>query len=107
MPASCAGCGASRTTPTARWAPTGYPPFALAATDHPASLEIAYPQRLSRSLVLVKWLLPLPHLLLVPGLAGSAGTLGLPRLAPVPPLVGGGLIGLLVLIAAGHLALVG
>jgi hypothetical protein len=84
-----------------------YPPFALAATDHPASLEIAYPQRLSRSLVLVKWLLVLPHLLIVAVLAGSAGNLGLTRWAPVPPLVGGGLIGLLVLVAAGHLALVG
>jgi hypothetical protein len=84
-----------------------YPPFALAAPDHPASLEIAYPQRLSRPLVLVKWLLAVPHLVIVAVLVGSAGNLGLTRWAPVPPLVGGGLIGLLVLVAAGHLALVG
>jgi hypothetical protein len=84
-----------------------YPPFTLAATGHPASLEIEYPERLSRPLVLVKWLLAVPHLLIVAVLVGSAGTVGLSRWWPVPPLVGGGLIGLLVLVVAGHLALVG
>jgi hypothetical protein len=84
-----------------------YPPFTLAATDHPASLEIEYPERLSRPLVLVKWLLAVPHLLIVAVLVGSAGTIGLSRWWPAPPLVGGGLIGLLVLVAAGHLALAG
>jgi hypothetical protein len=84
-----------------------YPPFTLAPTDHPATLEIAYPQRLSRPLVLVKWLLAVPHLLIVAVLVGSAGNLGLNRWWPVPPLVGGGLIGLLVLVVAGHLVLVG
>lgn len=50
------------------WAALGtdrYPPFALADREYPASLEVAYPARLSRGLVLVKWLLALPHLIIV------------------------------------------
>ncbi len=42
-----------------------YPPFSLAHTDHPASLTVDYPERLSRSRVLIKWLLALPHLIVV------------------------------------------
>jgi uncharacterized protein DUF4389 len=66
-----------------------YPPFTLAETDYPAKLAVAYPQELSRGLVLVKWwLLALPHYLVIALFAGSA-------------LSGNsGLIGLLVLIAA-------
>ena len=62
-----------------------YPPFSLADDpSYPARLDVAYPERLSRGLVLVKWwLLAIPHYLIVAILTGSAG----------------GLIGLLVLIA--------
>ena len=43
-----------------------YPPFTLAPTDYPASLEVEYPETLSRGLVLVKWwLLALPHYVVV------------------------------------------
>ncbi len=44
-----------------------YPPFSLQADpDYPADLTVAYPERLSRGLVLVKWwLLALPQYLVV------------------------------------------
>ena len=42
-----------------------YPPFTLAKTDYPADFDAEYPERLSRGLVLVKWLLAIPHLIIV------------------------------------------
>jgi hypothetical protein len=49
-----------------------YPPFTLDHTDYPADLDIGYPERLSRGLVLVKsWLLALPHLIVLGVLAGT------------------------------------
>ncbi len=43
-----------------------YPPFTLRHTSYPATLDIDYPERLSRPLVLVKsWLLALPHLVII------------------------------------------
>lgn len=52
-----------------------YPPFSLGPEpDYPATLEIAYPERLSRGLALVKWwLLAIPHYLVVGAIAGGAG----------------------------------
>jgi hypothetical protein len=78
-----------------------YPPFTLAdVPDYPARLDVEYPQQLSRGLVLVKWwLLALPHYLVVAVFVGGA-------LAGLNAAndhggwsSGGGLIGLLVLIA--------
>jgi len=86
-----------------------YPPFSLQEVpDYPAHLQIEYPEHLSRGLVLVKWwLLAIPHYLIVAVFAGgtwlaSRGDSGGPDWAP-----GGGLIGLLVLIAGVMLAVTG
>jgi hypothetical protein len=49
-----------------------YPPFTLRAADYPATLDVVYPERLSRGLVLVKsWLLAIPHLLIAWALTGG------------------------------------
>ncbi|MFD7295302.1 DUF4389 domain-containing protein [Streptomyces sp. NPDC059897] len=55
-----------------------YPPFTLGpAPDYPARLDVAYPEHLSRGLVLVKWwLLVLPQWLIVSLLVGGSGTAG-------------------------------
>ena len=53
-----------------------YPPFTLAKTDYPADFDVAYPERLSRGLVLVKWwLLAIPHYLILGAIsAGSTAS---------------------------------
>jgi hypothetical protein len=52
-----------------------YPPFTLDSTpDYPADLDVAYPERLSRGLVLVKWwLLAIPQYAVVAVLVGWWG----------------------------------
>jgi hypothetical protein len=79
-----------------------YPPFTLAdVEDYPARIEIAYPQSLSRGLVLVKWwLLALPHYLIVAVFAGGAWAGWGAANDSWAWSSGGGLIGLLVFIAA-------
>ena len=65
-----------------------YPPFSLEPADYLATLEIEYPERLSKGLVLVKWwLLAIPHYLIISVLQGG----GAPRF--------GGLNAVLVVIA--------
>jgi hypothetical protein len=69
-----------------------YPPFSLEENaDYPATLDVPYPQHLSRGLALIKWwLLAIPQYIIVAVLAGGAG-IGLQN---------GGLIFLLALVAA-------
>ncbi len=51
-----------------------YPPFTLKAGGYPADLEVAYPERLSRGLVLVKWwLLAIPQYIVVSAFQGGWG----------------------------------
>jgi hypothetical protein len=76
-----------------------YPPFTLGSESaYPATLDVAYPDRLSRGLVLVKWwLLAIPHYLVLVFIVGGGvgwwwGSSG--------AIWSGGLLGLLVLIAA-------
>src|SRR5690349_307490 len=78
-----------------------YPPFTLAdVPDYPARLEVEYPASLSRGLVLVKWwLLALPHYLIIGVFTGSAFAGYSQAHHGTAWAYGGGLIGLLVLIA--------
>ena len=51
-----------------------YPPFSLKSGDYPADLEVAYPEKLSRGLVLVKWwLLAIPQYIVVSIFQGGGG----------------------------------
>jgi hypothetical protein len=52
-----------------------YPPFSFdVEADYPATLDVPYPEHLSRGLVLIKsWLLALPQLIIVGVLAGGVG----------------------------------
>jgi len=42
-----------------------YPPFSLSAGQYPVTFHIEYPGRLSRLLIFFKWLLIIPHLIVV------------------------------------------
>jgi hypothetical protein len=86
-----------------------YPPFTLAEVpDYPAQLHVRYPEQLSRGLVLVKWwLLALPHLLIVGVLVGGGAWFAVNSRTDNYSWTGGGLIGLLVFIAAIMLAVTG
>jgi hypothetical protein len=81
-----------------------YPPFTLdERPDYPAHLAVDYPEHLSRGLVLVKWwLLAIPHYVIVGLLAGGAWFATANGVH-----IGGGLIGILVLVAAVMLAVTG
>ena len=78
-----------------------YPPFTLdEAPDYPATLDVEYPEHLSRGLVLVKWwLLAIPQYLLVAIMVGG-GSFAASRTDDWQwGGFAGGLVGLLVLIA--------
>jgi hypothetical protein len=84
-----------------------YPPFTLGeAPDYPATLEVRYPERLSRGLVLVKWwLLAIPQYVVV-GILGGGAWLATSRDRGWA-VSGPGLIGWLVIFAVVALLFVG
>jgi hypothetical protein len=52
-----------------------YPPFTLGPADYPATLEVPYPEHLSRGKALVKWwLLALPHYVVIAVATGAFTT---------------------------------
>jgi hypothetical protein len=76
-----------------------YPPFTLQdVPDYPARLDVQYPQQLSRGLVLVKWLLALPHFLILAVFVGGGASLATGSDSRWT--FSGGLIDLMVFIAA-------
>lgn len=42
-----------------------YPPFSLSAGQYPLTFDVEYPERLSRLLIFFKWLLIIPHLIVL------------------------------------------
>jgi len=83
-----------------------YPPFSLGAEpDYPATLDIAYPARLSRGLVLVKWwLLAIPQYIVLGFIVGGSAmatttTTGNGNTWTTVTTAGSGLLPLLVLFA--------
>jgi hypothetical protein len=85
-----------------------YPPFSLGAEpDYPATLDIAYPEHLSRGLVLVKWwLLAIPHYLVLGVFLGGGGYVA-SRAGEWVDDSGGGLVGLVALFAGVALLVTG
>jgi hypothetical protein len=52
-----------------------YPPFTLGPADYPATLDVPYPEHLSRGKALVKWwLLAIPHYLVIAVFTGAYTT---------------------------------
>ena len=90
-----------------------YPPFSLSLSqgDYPAELEVAYPERLSRGVVFVKWLLAVPHLIVVALLTADIMLYPIPALNDLAggmQLAGGySVLNLLVVIAGFFLLITG
>jgi len=55
--------------------PSGPPPVATGGADYPVTFDVEYPERLSRWKIFLKWLLAIPHLIIVYLLLAVAGIL--------------------------------
>ena len=68
-----------------------YPPFTLKSVDYPADLQVEYPEKLSKGLVLVKWwLLAIPHYIIVTFFNGwSNKKVNIPGMIPVLAIIAG------------------
>jgi hypothetical protein len=77
-----------------------YPPFTLRDDpDYPARLEVAYPESLSRGLVLVKWwLLAIPHYIVIAIFAGGGWPYATGSSDTAAAIGNAGLIGILVFV---------
>jgi hypothetical protein len=85
-----------------------YPPFTLAEVPgYPSGLDVEYPERLHRGLALVKWLLAIPQLLIVSVLFSGGIWLSWSAGGDVWSFGGGGVVGVLVLVAAIMLTVTG
>jgi hypothetical protein len=86
-----------------------YPPFSLDdKPDYPTHFDVDYPEHLSRGLVLVKWwLLAIPHYIVVGVFLGSGTWAVQQSNGQWQQVWGGGLVGILVLVAAVLLAFTG
>jgi hypothetical protein len=84
-----------------------YPPFTIEDTDYPARLDVTYPERLNRWLVLVKWLLAVPHLIIVALLVDVTASWSMQQQDGWTSLVSWGLIPILALVAVVVLAFSG
>lgn len=79
-----------------------YPPFKLGDADYPARLEVDYPERLSRGLAWIKWVLAIPHLVIV-GLLTSGALYAVESDGEQIYEAGFSLLGFLVLVAGAFL----
>ena len=62
----------SRTTAYIALLRDDYPPFGGGSPEYPVRVEIEYPEKLSRLLIFVKWLLAIPHFIIL-ALLGIVG----------------------------------
>lgn len=82
-----------------------YPPFTLRDAEYPARFDVIYPKHFSRGLVLVKWVLAVPHIAIVAIVMSDILTFARP--APEPSAGAFSIINVLAVIAGAFLLMTG